>query len=80
MPFTVPVELIGNQINFTPDHNFDGLAQFEYVISDGTDGENSGLVNVDIVATNIAPTAVTDVYNSIEDTPLTIAIVDLFGK
>ncbi|MCV0425006.1 MAG: tandem-95 repeat protein, partial [Roseibium sp.] len=59
------------QILFTPDANFDGLAGFDYVVSDGTDGTATGHVNVNVVSTNQRPVAALDQFDATEDTPLT---------
>lgn len=45
------VELINNQIKFTPDSNYKGLAGFEYVVKDDAGYQDTGKVEVDIQLT-----------------------------
>ena len=68
------------QITFTPTPNFDGTATFDYIVSDGTDGESIGHVEINVQSTNLAPIAATDVINGTEDEPITIAIADLLAN
>jgi VCBS repeat-containing protein len=70
----------GSQILFTPDHNFDGAAQFEYGVTDGTGHTAVALVTVSVQSTNLAPIAVADHSEGTEDVPLTILIADLLAN
>lgn len=62
------VSFDGTQILFTPDHNFEGVAAFEYIVTDGTHGSSTGKVKVNVASTNRAPVAATNVFVAIEDT------------
>ena len=70
----------GTDIVFTPDHNFDGVASFDYVVSDGTDGSDTGHVTLNVASTNQAPIAAPDQFSGVEDQPLVIFISDLLGN
>ncbi len=65
----------GTNIVFRPATNFNGLVIFSYTVSDGT---NSGTadVTVDVTPVNDAPFAVNDVTNTLEDTSVTIHVLD----
>lgn len=49
------VALAGATVTFTPNAGFTGDATFEYVVGDGRDGTDTGLVAVRIVPANSAP-------------------------
>ena len=79
-PSNGTVTFENGQITFTPTANYDGPAGFDYVVSDGADGEDTGRVEITVVSTNRAPDAVTDRFAAVEDEPLTIAIADLLAN
>ncbi len=68
------------EVAFTPTPNFDGDASFDYVVSDGVDGESVGHVEINVQSTNVAPIATTDVIEAIEDEAITITIADLLAN
>jgi len=74
------VSFDGVNILFTPDHNFDGRATFEYIVTDNVHGSSVGLVNVDVQSTNRAPVAVADRFATVEDTPFEFTIDDLLAN
>ncbi|WP_367714279.1 tandem-95 repeat protein (plasmid) [Nitratireductor sp. GISD-1A_MAKvit] len=74
------VEMVDGQIVFTPKPNFDGDASFEYTVSDGADGETTGVVTVRVQSTNRRPVAEMDYFEGTEDTPLVIHISDLLAN
>ena len=74
------VELVDGVIRFTPNHNFDGVAGFDYVVTDNADGADTGHVTVNVASTNQAPQAVVDVFAGTEDTALVIDIADLLAN
>jgi uncharacterized repeat protein (TIGR01451 family) len=47
-------------VTYTPDHDYFGSDSFEYTMSDGAGGTDTGTVNVTVNAVNDAPTAVDD--------------------
>ena len=71
------VALDGTEITFTADANFNGLASFNYTISDGNGGEDTASVAVNVESVNDNPLAGDDTVSTDEDTPLTIAAADL---
>ncbi len=51
---TVEIDALGNII-FTPNANFAGQTSFEYVVTDDSEGEVTGLVTIDVDPVNDAP-------------------------
>ena len=66
------VDLVDGAILFTPDVNFTGTAQFEYEVTDGIDGSDTGVVSVNVVDNNDAPVALTDLFEGTEDQSIVI--------
>ncbi|MBN2965126.1 tandem-95 repeat protein [Sulfurospirillum sp. T05] len=64
-------------ITFTPAENFNGIATFEYTISDGNGGEDSATVTLHVSPVNDAPVAVDDALETSKDIPLIIPVADL---
>lgn len=57
------VDIINNQIKYTPENNYTGTDSFTYTLSDGKGGTATATVNVTIEAptsTNVAPKAIDD--------------------
>ena len=69
----------GDTITYTPVTNFDGLATVTYVVSDGTDGEDTGQITFDIAPTNLAPVTPDLRIDGTEDTPAYLTIADLMA-
>ncbi len=69
------VEIVGNELVFTPAENFNGPATITYTVSDGNGGTDEGQALVNVGAVNDGPTAVDDVAETDEDTPVTIDVV-----
>jgi len=74
------VSLVGGTITFVPDHNFDGQAGFEYVVTDNIDGSDTGNVIINVASTNRAPVAELDQFVSVEDTPIVVTIAELLAN
>nr|WP_272490884.1 tandem-95 repeat protein [Mesobacterium pallidum] len=74
------VSFDGTQITFTPTPDFAGKAQFLYRVTDDTHGESTGLVDLTVISTNVAPEAVTDVFATVEDVPFEFTIADLLAN
>ena len=74
------VSQVGGVITFVPDHNFDGEAGFDYVVTDNIDGSDTGHVTINVAARNSAPIAALDEFVSLEDTPIVITIADLLAN
>jgi large repetitive protein len=68
------VTIVGNQLKYTPNANYNGTDSFTYVISDGNGGTSSATVNVTVTPVNDAPVAVNDAVSTAEDTPITINV------
>jgi large repetitive protein len=54
---------------YTPDADYSGSDSFEYTVSDGRGGTDTGLVSVTVTAVNDAPVAGDDELTTAEDTP-----------
>ncbi len=70
----------GNQITFTPEHNFDGRVNFTYTISDGRGGFATGRGQIEVASTNRAPVAVADHFTGTEDMPIIITEAELLAN
>ena len=57
---------------YTPTVDFSGLVTFTYVATDTNHVSRIATVDIDVIAPNVAPTAVDDGYDTAEETPLTI--------
>jgi N,N-dimethylformamidase beta subunit-like protein/uncharacterized protein DUF4082/cadherin-like protein/Big-like domain-containing protein/purple acid phosphatase-like protein len=66
------VELQGGTITYTPAANYNGPAGFEYTLSDGKGGTDTGLVTLSVIAVNDPPVAVADSAEVAEDGSVTV--------
>jgi hypothetical protein len=66
------VALDAGTITFTPGGNFNGAASFEYTLSDGNGGTDTGKVAVTVTPVNDPPVAMDDNKTTLQDTALTI--------
>lgn len=62
-------------LSFTPNAGFTGQAQVNYTISDGG-LEDTAVLLVDVTELDVVPTAVDDVAETPEETPVVIAVLD----
>ena len=69
------VALVGGNVVFTPDANYNGSATFTYTVSDGQGGLSTATVTLGIKPVNDAPVAVADSATTNEDTPVTINVL-----
>jgi len=74
------VALVDGTITYTPDANHFGPASFDYTVSDGDGGTDTGAVNVAIAGTFDDPVAADDDMDTIEDAPLIFAAADLLAN
>ena len=56
---------------YTPALNFNGADSFDYTVSDGNGGSDTGTVSITVTAVNDAPTANNNAAVTDEDTPVT---------
>ncbi|QSZ42755.1 tandem-95 repeat protein [Sulfurimonas aquatica] len=75
---TVVLETNGD-ITFTPDANFNGVATFNYSVSDGNLSDTA-TVSVTVTTTNDAPLATADTATTLEDTPVVITSATLLAN
>ncbi|OAN75556.1 hypothetical protein A8B78_16215 [Jannaschia sp. EhC01] len=71
------VEIVGNEVVFTPAENYNGPAEITYTITDGNGGTDTGTVNVTVTPVNDDPVAVDDIETTDEDVAV---VVDLLGN
>jgi Ca2+-binding RTX toxin-like protein len=69
------VALVGGNVVFTPNANYNGPATFTYTVSDGQGGLSSATVTVGIKAVNDAPVAAADSATTNEDVPVIINVL-----
>lgn len=76
------VALDSGQVTYTPDHNYNGPASFDYQVCDNgtTNGApatqcGNGTVNITVTSVNDDPVAVSDSAITDEDAPVTIDVI-----
>jgi VCBS repeat-containing protein len=75
------VSIVGGNVVFTPNANFNGAAAFDYTVSDGHGGTDIGTVNVTVNAVNDAPVAGDDAFTfSGTGGPINISASSLLGN
>ena len=75
------VALVGGQVQFTPEANYNGIAQFDYTVSDGNGGTVTGTVVLSLAPINDAPEVHDDQLGTTpEGTPLHISFASLLGN
>ena len=66
--------VLGNQVQYTPDANFNGSDSFTYVVSDTGGKTATGSVSVNVVSVNDLPVAVPDFATTNEDITVTVDV------
>ena len=67
-------------VTFTPSANFNGVANFTYVATDGTAHSNSATVTVNVATVNDVPVAVNETLIATEDTAITYTAAQLLAN
>ncbi len=67
--------IVGNQVRFTPNANFNGTNTFSYSISDGRGGTASALITVTVRPVNDDPVANDDSASTSSGTPVNIDVL-----
>ena len=65
-----------NQIDYTPTLNFVGTEIFTYTITDGNGGSDTATVTINVGGSNDAPDAQDDTPETLEDTAVTIDVLN----
>ncbi|MFG6106619.1 Ig-like domain-containing protein [Leptothoe sp. EHU-05/26/07-4] len=60
--------IIGNQVRYTPNANFNGTDSFSYTVSDGNGGSDTATVSITVTGVNDAPVASDDTANTEQNT------------
>ena len=68
------------RIRFTPDADYFGPAQFDYLVDDGVGGQSQATVALDITPVNDAPRLVGEQVSLDEDTVITVSTADLLDN
>lgn len=63
-------------VSYRPDANFDGADSFEYTVSDGKGGSDTGRVSVSVIGVNDAPIANADSATTYAGSPIVIRALD----
>ncbi len=71
-PASGTVVITGTSVTFEPSASFTGVTTFDYTISDGNGGTDTGRVTVSVTNTNDPPTAVDDTATVAEDSTATV--------
>ena len=71
------MEIVGDNVVFTPTLNFNGTASFDYTLSDGNGGTVTETVMIDVAPVNDAPVTDADAATATKDTALVILAADL---
>lgn len=74
------VSLLDGVITFAPTANFDGVAGFDYTVSDGRGGVSVAHVTINVASTNHAPEAGPDSFATDEDTGFVITEAQLMAN
>ncbi|TXD46292.1 tandem-95 repeat protein, partial [Polaribacter sp. IC073] len=80
---TTPLEITGvgvyavdaaGNVTFTPEDNFNGIANIKYTIkdNDGVVSANQGTIGITVTAVNDAPVVISEINDTDEDTTLTV--------
>ncbi|ODN42141.1 cadherin-like domain-containing protein [Piscirickettsia litoralis] len=72
--------LDGTEFTFTPNENWNGDTSFEYTVSDGQGGTDTGSVDISLAAVNDAPVGVDDDLSLSEDNALTFNAADILAN
>ncbi len=75
-PTAGTVAVIGANIQYTPNTNFTGTDNFEYIICDDGTPSKCDTARVDVVVLNEAPVAVNDLTATQSGVPITIPVQD----
>ena len=70
------VEVVGDDINYTPDENWNGIDSFVYTVTDKAGATDTGTVAVTVLPVNDAPIADNDTGATNEDTSVTVDVLD----
>lgn len=72
---TGSVQVVGNQVNYTPEADFNGSATITYTIEDGAGGSANSTVAVTVVNVNDAPVANNDTASVDEDSSVVVNVI-----
>lgn len=71
------VSLASGSVTFTPTAHYFGAASFDYTVSDGNGGTDTGRVNVTVTSVNDAPVAVDDARTTPQNVALVVTAASL---
>jgi VCBS repeat-containing protein len=74
-PANGTAEIGGSTVVYSPRLGFHGVDSFAYAVTNVEGGHASALVTIDVVAVNVPPEAGDDSVLTLEDTPVTIAVL-----
>jgi lysophospholipase L1-like esterase len=74
-PANGTVNIVQNEIFYTPDTDFTGIDTFNYQIDDGNGGTDTATVNVNVANVNEIPSSANDSVTTNEDTAVSINVL-----
>lgn len=74
-PANGTVNIVQNEIFYTPDADFTGIDTFNYQIDDGNGGTDTATVNVTVANVNDIPSSANDSVTTNEDTAVSINVL-----
>ncbi|MFN6380563.1 MAG: Ig-like domain-containing protein [Flavobacteriales bacterium] len=76
-PSNGTIEMNQNGIyTYTPNEFFSGQEVIIYSVCDGLNVCDQGTLTISIINNNVAPVAVHDVFNTLEDSPITVSVAN----
>jgi VCBS repeat-containing protein len=73
------VTLVAGELVYQAADGFFGIDTFEYTVSDGNGGTDTGLVRITVLPTNLTPDAVDDSY-SVDEDASTVSLASVLGN
>ncbi|MBX2862582.1 MAG: tandem-95 repeat protein, partial [Leptolyngbyaceae cyanobacterium MAG.088] len=68
--------IIGNQVLYTPDANFNGTDSFIYTVSDGNGGTDTATVNITVTSVNDVPLANDDAVTTKQNIAVEVPVLN----
>lgn len=70
------VEIVNNELRYTPTKDFNGSFTFTYILQDSMGAQSEGLVTIEVVPVNDLPVALNDSSSVLEDQSVQINVLN----